>query len=204
MIQLGTSRDLNPNAYFNKVSVFVHGWLHIRRGHHLRVQHSTGHVCETRTAFHVAVCLNRITHCNMKPTWEFQSLIDNTLSFYSFWFLIQHKLETVTIWHTYQLMTERKQSIWSSESRIEIKITPFSPTDILTLKNKDILMMPIVKAGVLQMLTVTFYESEPSLTSIINIFYLLWQIKTQNVNCNIYENQSICCAVTQTPAMIVG
>lgn len=65
-------------------------------------------------------------------------------------------------------------------------------------------MMPIVKAGVLQMLTVTFYESEPSLTSIINIFYLLWQIKTQNVNSNIYENQSICCAVTQTPAMIVG
>lgn len=28
----------------------------------------------------------------------------------------------------------------------------------------------IVTAAVLQMLTVTFYESEPSLTSIINIF----------------------------------
>lgn len=111
MIQLGTSQDSNPNAYFNKVSVFVHGWLHIRRGQHLRAQHSIGHVCETRTAFHVAVCLNRITHCNMKARWEFQSLIDNTLSFYSFWFLIQHKLETVTIWHTYQLMTERKQSM---------------------------------------------------------------------------------------------
>lgn len=101
----------------------------------------------------------------------------------------------------------------SSESRIEIKTTPFPPHRYLNIEkqryvNDAFILLTeepdIVKAGVLQMLTVTFYESEPSLTSIINIFFLLWQIKTQNVNCNIYENQLICCAVTQTPAMIVG